>query len=285
MQPQCYGVIGNPIGHSLSPQIHEAFSRLTGIPLFYQRISAAVSEDGADFRKTTLQFFAQGGAGLNVTAPFKDFALSFADEAAPRAQKAGAGNTLSKITDGWRADNTDGIGFVRDLERQWGRSAQNARILIYGAGGATAGILEPLLAQKPRLLWLYNRTPQKTQALAERFADDGKIAVLSSLKSLPDEPFDLIINAISARIWKDAESLWKMPTTMPDTFFYDLMYMPDDTPFLRWVKTYGKTRYCDGLGMLIEQAAESFLIWHGVFPDTTSLHSHASLIELRAFRP
>lgn len=285
MTSQRYGVIGNPIAHSLSPQIHEAFSRITNIPLSYQRIAADISADGTAFRETALRFFAQDGRGLNVTAPFKDFALSFASEASSRAKKAGAANTLSKTGSGWHADNTDGVGFVRDLSRQWGRAAENARILVFGAGGATAGILEPLLAQNPESLWLHNRTSEKAESLARRFADDGKIDVLPALDRLPDEPFDLVINAISARALPDASVPWRMPKTTAATFFYDLMYMPHDTPFLIWAKSSGAERFCDGLGMLIEQAAESFSLWHGVFPETASLHAPTFMKELREFKP
>jgi shikimate 5-dehydrogenase len=279
-----YAVIGNPIAHSLSPLIHEAFSRQTDIPLSYQRLEAPLDDSGRSFREVVTRFFDEGGRGLNVTAPFKHFALSFAREAAENAQRADAANTLTPLADGWRADNTDGIGFIRDLHRQWKRTEKDARILIFGAGGATAGILGALLAQTPREICLYNRTADKAQALQQRFANDEKITVLPSLDTVSSRAFDLIINGISVRAVDQNNIPWHMPVISPDTLFYDMVYSLSDTPFMRWAKTNGVDMVCDGLGMLIEQAAESFFIWHGVLPDTAFLHAPEAFSALRTAR-
>lgn len=283
MNPLRYAVIGNPIAHSLSPLIHEMFSRQTGIALAYERLKAPLSDDGTLFREKVMQFFAEGGKGLNVTAPFKSFALSFSACAAENAFQAGAANTLTPLSGGWRADNTDGIGFIRDLYRQWGRSAEKARILIFGAGGAVAGILGELLAQKPTEICLCNRTEDKALALKRRFPDSGeKITILSLPQLLLREPFDLIVNGIGVRAVDQGGIPWQIPAVSDNTFFYDMVYSSAETPFVAWVRTQGMRHACDGLGMLIEQAAESFRIWHGVLPETAELHMSTFIEFLRA---
>jgi shikimate dehydrogenase len=272
-----FAVIGNPIAHSLSPQIHEAFAAQTGIALTYERIEAAVAPDATPFVDAVRKFFSDGGAGMNVTAPFKQPAFSFADDASRAAAHAQAANTLSVIpgTNHWNADNTDGPGLARDLERNLG-SLSGAKILIHGAGGAVAGVLHALLASGATVS-LINRTVSKAEALAKAFEGEGVIHVLQDWSGLSANRFDVVVNATSGRVLREGETLWPDALFSREIFYYDLVYAQEDTAFLRWVKTRASAegvsaRVKNGLGMLIEQAAESFRIWHGVMPETEPVH-------------
>jgi shikimate dehydrogenase len=262
-----YAVAGNPVAHSLSPRIHAEFARLTGQDLEYGRL---LVPDGA-FAVTARRFFDDGGRGLNVTVPCKEDAFRFAGRLSERARRAGAVNTLWLDGDGVHGDNTDGAGLVRDLVEVLGWPVAGRRLLILGAGGAVRGILGPLLAQQPARLIVANRTVDRAQALAAAFADAACAVEACGFDELAG-PYDLLLHATSAGL--DG----RLPTlpaglAAPDAAAYDLFYADRPTPFLRWAAAAGIERRADGLGMLIEQAAESFLDWRGVRPETDSLRT------------
>jgi shikimate dehydrogenase len=266
-----YGVVGNPIAHSKSPSIHAGFAAQTSQNLTYERILAPL--DG--FVATVRNFIAEGGKGLNVTVPFKLEAHTLADELTERARMAGAVNTL-KFSDGRiLADNTDGIGLVTDIQVNAGVSLKDKRVLLLGAGGAARGAILPLLQAQPASLTLANRSEDKAQALAQEFAACGHIEVaqFSTLRGA----FDVVVNATSASLGNE------MPPVPAEIFnaatlAYDMMYANKPTVFLQFAHVQGAT-IRDGLGMLIEQAAEAFFVWRGVRPDTTK-----TFADLRAAR-
>ena len=263
-----YAVIGNPIAHSRSPEIHAAFARQTGQDMSYERLLAPL--DG--FAATAMQFAREGGRGANVTVPFKLEAFALARERSGRAEHAGACNTLAWRGAHWYGDNTDGVGLVRDLTVNLGVSPAGRDILVLGAGGAGHGILAPLLATGPRSLVISNRTAARAEELARLFAADGPIAA-RTFAELGAQRFDLVIDATSANLTAvdhaDAAALpWPETVFAPGALAYDLKYAVEPTPFVHWARLHGAARAVDGLGMLIEQAAESFLLWHGVRPDT-----------------
>ena len=265
-EPDRYAVIGHPVAHSRSPFIHERFARQTGQSLSYSTIDATP----AAFEATVAQFFAGGGRGLNVTMPHKQAAMRRCAELTPRATRAGAVNTLAMRPDGSvLGDNTDGAGLVRDLLNNQGIRITGRRVLLLGAGGAARGALAPLLGLRPSLLVIANRTLARAQELAEDFADLGPLRA-RDLATLAGEPFDIIINATSASI---AGDLPPLPGALVsrESFYYDMGYARDDTPFVRWAQQQGCLRSAMGLGMLVEQAAESFHLWRGVRPDTASV--------------
>jgi len=255
-----YGVVGNPINHSKSPLIHAAFARATGQDLVYERIESPL--DG--FATTVREFFNAGGAGLNVTVPFKQEAWELADQRTDRAEMAGAVNTLFRDQSGqlW-GDNTDGPGLVCDLTENHGVALKGTRILILGAGGAVRGVLAPILEQQPASVTIANRTQAKAEALCEHFA--GEIPLNAVTFTDLSGPFDLIINGTSASLHGELPPLPDGLVTA-GTCSYDMMYGPDITVFNRWARDQGAERTLDGLGMLVEQAAESFWIWRGVRP-------------------
>ncbi|MBS0319607.1 MAG: shikimate dehydrogenase [Proteobacteria bacterium] len=258
-----YAVVGNPVAHSKSPTIHAAFARATGQAMTYERLLAPL--DG--FADTVRAFEAAGGKGLNVTVPFKLQAFALAVHASPRATAAGACNTLKLEADGWHADNTDGIGVVRDLSRNHGVSLADRDVLILGAGGAARGIVLPILGEKPRSVSIANRTESRAEDVAARFSRDGMVTPLP-VAALAGRTFDIVLNATSAGLAAGATLPWPRGLFRPGAFAYDLVYGDGPTLFLRWAGAQGVTRMADGLGMLIEQAAESFRIWRGVLPDT-----------------
>lgn len=265
MSNELYAVVGHPINHSKSPKIHSQFAQQTREPIEYIAIQAPL--DG--FTATVRQFFEGGGKGLNVTVPFKEQAWELADCRVARAEKAGAANTLYQNPEGQLiADNTDGHGLVRDLLANHDVQLKGARILVLGAGGAVRGVLGPLLEQHPASLTIANRTVAKAEALARLFADEAGTATLSACGfEEPDQPFDLIINGTSASLQGDLPPLCANVITA-DTVVYDMMYASHTTPFNQWALDNGAVRVFDGLGMLIEQAAESFRVWRGVRPET-----------------
>ena len=263
-----YAVIGNPVAHSKSPQIHAAFAQATGQDMSYERLLAPVG----GFAAVVEAFVRDGGRGLNVTVPFKLDAFAVAHKASDRAQAAGACNTLKRECDGWYADNTDGAGIVRDLTHNHDVRLTGCDLLVLGAGGAARGILMPVLAERPRSITICNRTMAKAEALALRFGGRGPIAAVAS-PALVGRDFDVVINATSAGLAGDVTLPWPAGLFRPHAFAYDMIYADAPTTFLRWANAQGVQRAADGLGMLIEQAAESFYLWRGVWPDTAPVFS------------
>ncbi|WP_369958446.1 shikimate dehydrogenase [Pseudomonas benzenivorans] len=265
-----YGVFGNPIGHSKSPLIHRLFAAQTGQPLSYEALLAPLD----DFEGFARAFFAEG-RGANVTVPFKEQAFRLADELSERARRAGAVNTLSKREDGsLLGDNTDGAGLVRDLRVNAGLELRGKRILLLGAGGAVRGVLEPLLAQQPAVLVIANRTVAKAEQLVAEFADLGPL-VASGFDWI-DAPVDLIVNGTSASLAGELPPIAASLIAPGRTICYDMMYARQATAFNAWAAEQGAARTIDGLGMLVEQAAEAFCLWRGVRPDSAPV-----LAELR----
>ena len=260
-----YALIGHPVEHSKSPLIHAAFARQTQQELSYQALPAPL--DG--FSDTVRMFRAEGGRGANITVPFKIEACSLATRLTERAKLAGAVNTLTFINNDILGDNTDGIGLVRDLIVNLACPLAGRHVLLLGAGGAARGALFPLFQTKPVSLTIANRTVERAQELRAAFLPHaGQTAFTAgSFKDLAGWEFDVVINATSASLEKKTLSL---PTNIfaPDAFVYDMMYGVGDTPFLAWARAAGVTRLSDGLGMLVEQAAESFALWRGVRPTT-----------------
>ncbi len=256
-----YAVMGNPIAHSKSPQIHARFAAQTGQDLAYEAM--LVATDG--FVEAVAAFRAKGGKGLNITVPFKQEAWQIEAERTPRAQRAGAVNTLCFL-DGGRvlADTTDGVGLVADL-LQNGLPLRGQRVLILGAGGAVRGVIEPILEQQPALLVIANRTVAKADELVQIFADIGALSAVG-FDGLAGQQFDLIINGTAASLEGEVPPI-------PDDVLaaggscYDMMYGKDATAFQRWAMQHGAAQALDGLGMLVGQAAESFYLWRGVRPE------------------
>ncbi len=258
--PDQYAVIGNPVAHSKSPQIHAEFARQTGQDLTYERLLAPI--DG--FIATVEAFHARGGRGVNVTLPFKGEAFSYSTRLSERARAAQAVNTLKFEGNVILGENTDGVGLVNDIAHNLGFVIAERRILLLGAGGAARGVIKPLLKQQPAQLVLANRTLGKGKRLARDFG--GRFEA-STYAALAGKRFDLGINATSA-------SLNGALPPLPHGVFakaslaYDMMYGPDETPFLAFARVEGAATLADGIGMLVEQAAESFLVWRGLRPNT-----------------
>jgi len=254
--PDRYAVFGNPITHSKSPRIQAEFARQTGQDLVYEAIEAPL----AGFADAVMAFRAAGGRGCNVTVPFKEQAYALATWRSERAKAAGAVNTLSFADDEIRGDNTDGIGLVRDLTDNLGLDLAGKRILLLGAGGAARGVGLPVMECKPAELFIANRTADKARELAARFNCHG-----GGYDALPGHCFDLIVNATAASLAGDMPPL---PNDIfaPGGLAYDMMY-GRDAPFLAFARAHGA--HCsDGLGMLVEQAAEAFFVWRGLRPDS-----------------
>lgn len=256
-----YRVVGDPIKHSKSPQIHAIFAENTQQNLNYeaQRIAPG------DFVRDVEAFFKQGGSGLNITVPFKQEAWSYATQLTERAQLAGAVNTLYLQNGSIVGDTTDGVGLVNDLMNNLGIQLVGQRILLLGAGGAVRGVIQPILQQQPAELVIANRTQAKAEQLAADFAHLGPVSA-SGFAQLSG-PFDVIINGTSASLQGDLPPL---PEHLlgPRACCYDMMYGAEPTPFMCWGRDQGAEQVFDGLGMLVEQAAESFFLWRGVRPDT-----------------
>jgi shikimate dehydrogenase len=262
-EPAEYGVVGHPVGHSLSPFIHAMFARATGQEMSY-RLHDVTAEEFAPF---LAWFFDQGGRGLNITVPHKIRAVEAANELTTRAAHAAAVNTLALRGDGTiLGDNTDGVGLVRDLCDNLGLIVTNRRILLIGAGGATRGVLAPLLGLSPTLVVIANRTPERATALAAAFADLGATQGLG-FGDVGTEPFDLIINATSASL---SGEMPPVPGAVvgAGTVCYDLAYGRTATAFVDWARALGCAQALQGWGMLVEQAAEAFRLWRGIRPAT-----------------
>jgi shikimate dehydrogenase len=258
-----YAVIGHPIAHSRSPWIHAQFARQTGEQLSYSALDIAPA--GLSLR--LIEFFAQGGRGLNVTVPHKQAVLPFLSQLSERARIAGAVNVIARHDDGaLHGDNTDGSGFVRDLTHNLRIELRGWRVLLLGAGGAARGLLAPLLALGPAQVVIVNRTADRAVQLAQQFAAHGPIHG-SGFDGLGSERFELIINATAAGLDGKLPPA-PVPLLRQADLCYDLAYGGGNTPFVRWAREHGVARCVDGTGMLVEQAADSFQIWRGVRPDT-----------------
>ena len=261
-----YAVMGNPIGHSLSPQIHNAFADETKQQLSYSTMLVELGQ----FTQTVSSFFNTGGKGLNVTVPFKQEAWALAEELSAEAEIAGAVNTLFKDqNDRLQGHNTDGIGLIRDIKNNHKSRLEGKNILVLGAGGATRGILLPLLREQPLHLCVANRTQSKAEELAVLFEGQGNVTS-SGLDELGGMKFDWIINASSASLQGELPAL-KADILNAGAVCYDLMYAEEDTIFCQWARQAGADKVMDGIGMLVEQAAESFYLWRGVRPNTAYL--------------
>ncbi|MGB0187419.1 MAG: shikimate dehydrogenase [Aequoribacter sp.] len=264
-----YAVFGNPIKQSRSPFIHAEFAKQTGMSFQYRAIRVELD----DFERSVIDFFKAGGSGLNVTVPFKEQAYQLASRHSARAVRAKACNTLKPDGDGVYGDNTDGIGLIRDMVANHGWNLRGARVLLLGAGGAARGVMEPLLRESPECLVVANRTLTKAETLAQEFADLGKVWARDLTDLSAELAFDVIINATSAGLKGETPDL-------PDSLLgdrcccYDMVYGAEPTAFMRWAAENAAWAVSDGLGMLVEQAAESFYIWHQERPDTASVINH-----------
>lgn len=257
-----YAVVGNPIAHSRSPEIHRLFAKQTKQSISYEKLAAPL--DG--FEEFALGLRDAGYLGLNVTIPFKLDAAKLADDLTPRARLAGAVNTLKFDGDVILGDNTDGIGFVRDVTERLKFKLAGSCILILGAGGGVRGLIGALLEEKPKWIAVANRTHGRAQELAEEFGIEA-----IHFDEVPAEHFDIVINGTATSLNH------AMPAIDPETFddctlAYDLVYAPEPTPFMQLAKSGGAEMVADGLGMLIEQAAESFCVWRGVRPSTAPVY-------------
>ena len=260
-----YAVVGNPVLHSKSPAIHTAFAKATGEDIYYGMIEAPV--DG--FRAAVDAFRESGGRGLNVTTPFKLDAFAMATHPSERAQLAGAVNAMKFDGDRMLAENFDGIGLVNDIEINLGYPLRGKRILLMGAGGAARGALLPFLERQPAVLHIVNRTPEKAASLAREYSGRGCISG-DGYEALHGERFDIIVNATSASQRGETPAVPK--SVFGDgSLAYELVYGKGLTPFLLGASEAGVARVADGAGMLVEQAAEAFLWWRGVRPDTRPL--------------
>nr|WP_314626586.1 shikimate dehydrogenase [uncultured Noviherbaspirillum sp.] len=260
-----YAVIGNPVAHSRSPEIHARFAQQTGEQVLYERLLAPLDR----FEQTVAAFIDAGGRGANVTVPFKLQAHAMATELSVRAQAAGAVNTLRFIDGIVYGDNTDGVGLVTDIVHNAGVVLRGKRLLLLGAGGAARGVLLPLLEQQPAELVIANRTPDRAVLLTQEFSAPHGVLRASSYDAL-DGAYDVIVNATSASL---AGALPPLAGAVfaAGALAYDMMYSREATAFMRFAAGHGAA-VRDGLGMLVEQAAESFFVWRGVRPDTGPVH-------------
>ncbi|MCP5267724.1 MAG: shikimate dehydrogenase [Zoogloeaceae bacterium] len=262
---ELYCVFGNPISHSKSPAIHNRFALQTGENLHYEARLAPI--DG--FVASVQAFIAEGGRGANVTVPFKEEAFRLCHELTPRAQLAGAVNTLSFAGKRIVGDNTDGAGLVRDLLSNLNTPLAGRRLLLLGAGGAARGAIGPLLEQTPASLFIANRTASKAAGLAQHFSALGNVQG-GAYQDLAGQQFEIVINATSASLGGNVPPLPE-DVFAPDALAYDMMYGKTDTPFIAMARAAGVTRLADGLGMLVEQAAEAFLVWRHIRPETAAV--------------
>ncbi|MDR7193554.1 shikimate dehydrogenase [Luteimonas terrae] len=266
MSPARLAVFGHPVAHSLSPRIHAAFAAQTGIAIAYEAIDAAPDV----FADALAAFAAAGGTGANVTLPLKELAHGLASTRSARAERAGAVNTLVRRGDAWHGDNTDGAGLVRDLTERHGLDLRGRRSLLVGAGGAARGVAPALLEAGISELYVVNRTASRTDALADALGEPGRVhpRYLEQLEELGE--FELIVNATSAG---RGGAMLSLPRSLVGvrTAAVDLSYGEASVPFLAWARAHGCRDAIDGLGMLVEQAAESFALWHGVRPETQAV--------------
>lgn len=276
MSPARFAVIGHPVAHSLSPRIHAAFARQTGIALEYGTIDTAPAE----FDAALAAFAAAGGTGANVTMPHKRRAAQACARLSEHARRCGVVNTLTRRDGAWDGDNTDGPGLVRDLTERHGQDLRGRRVLLIGAGGAASGIAPSLLDAGIGGLYIVNRTDARTDALADALGEPGRVHPRNFRDLDAIGAFDLIVNATSIGHASDGRDL-ALPGSLiaPRCDVVDLGYGQAAIGFLAWARALGADQLIDGLGMLVEQAAESFQVWHGVRPDTDAIYA-----ELRAAR-
>lgn len=268
-----YVLFGHPVSHSWSPFIHGLFARQLGHQIEYRLVDVGAD----DFRRTVIDFFVGGGHGANVTLPHKRAAAEVVNELTPRAEKAGAVNAIAvRRGDRLLGDNTDGVGLVIDLRINHGVSLAGSRILLLGAGGAVRGVLGPLLQEGPAAVLIANRTASRAEELAHDFTGLGPVSG-SALDGIGEGPWDVVINGTSASLAGEVPELPDRPFGRR-TLCYDMSYGRGDTPFMTWAAARGAGRVCKGFGMLVEQAAESYLLWRGVRPPTApALTALASL--------
>ena len=289
--PDRYAVLGQPVAHSQSPFIHAAFARQTGQRLDYGRVECPL--DGFEASVRGFIALASPAAGIgpargcNITVPFKFQVLPLAHQRSARASLAQAANVLGFDADGWWADNTDGIGLVRDIEGHAGHRLAGQRLLLIGAGGAAAGVLGPLISAGCQAVTVANRTLAKAQALVQRhqaWADQHGTRLWASTLEAPDSAFDVVLNSSASSLAGVAAPV-AASVLRPGTLAVDLMYGPAAQPFLQWAADHGATSR-DGLGMLVEQAAEAFRLWRGVMPETApvlaALRAHLAKIAATA---
>jgi shikimate dehydrogenase len=258
-----YAVFGNPIKHSKSPLIHASFARQCDLQLQYRAVRVEI--DG--FAQAARTFFEGGGAGLNVTVPFKQEAFELADTLSDRALRAGAANTLTPLPSGGiAADNTDGIGLVSDMVVNLGWAVRGLRVLVLGSGGAVRGILEPLMRERPKELLIVNRTASRAAQLASEFSDLGPVEG-GAYSLIGSRQFDLVINGTSAGL---SGEMPELPASLltDHSCCYDMVYGAEPTVFMRWAAHHAAWAVSDGLGMLVEQAAQSFYLWNKAKPET-----------------
>jgi shikimate dehydrogenase len=264
--PDQYGVVGHPVAHSWSPFIHGMFAKATAQNLVYRLFD--ITPD--NFRREALRLFTNGVRGLNITLPHKQAAAELVNQLTPRAERAQAVNTIAFFEDtALLGDNTDGLGLIADLERNLGMVLADKRVLILGAGGAVRGVLGPLLERDLRALVIANRTPERARKLATEFADLGTISGCG-FADIEGPPYDLIVNATAASLQGEMPDL-PVGLVGEATVCYDMAYGRGHTPFTLWAKSLHAARTTKGWGMLVEQAAESFLLWRGIRPDTQSV--------------
>jgi len=277
-----YAVFGNPVAHSKSPVIHRLFAEQTKQDITYDKQLVELGQ----FSQTAKKFFDEGGKGLNITVPFKLDAYEFSDVLSERAKLAGAVNTLKKMPDGKiYGDNTDGVGLMRDITQNLGWEITGKNILILGAGGAVRGIMGPLLDKKPNSITIANRTLQKAEELSKLFSTSSiyiKVWDISpDILIPPDQPFDLIINGSSGALGKISEDISHFVFAVKHSSnvnTYDMMYGKNETHFLSTARKMRCSGMADGLGMLVEQAAESFRLWRG---DQFQLNTQSVIDEVR----
>ena len=267
-----YGVMGYPVSHSRSPVIHRLFALQTGEELQYELLQVSPEK----LEPAVRQFQRTGGKGLNVTVPHKSEVTRLVDQLSERASTAGAVNTLSFEDDEILGDNTDGFGLLRDLTVNLALTLQGANILVLGAGGATRGIIGPLLEMEPVALRIANRTLGKAQALADHFSRMGPVTACRFNVVPVSDQYDLIINATSAGLHGDAPP-YPSAAISEKTVCYDLSYGLNATPFSSWAAEHGAAQSVMGWGMLVEQAAESFRVWRGMRPNTSEVLKHMKI--------
>jgi shikimate dehydrogenase len=261
--PVRFALFGHPVSHSWSPFIHGMFARQFDHVVDYK----VQDVEPGGFRQSVINFFVEGGGGANVTLPHKPAAAEIVNELSARAERARAVNTIvRRSATELYGENTDGIGLVTDLTRNLAVAIEGARLLILGAGGATRGVLAPLLEQEPREVRIANRTPERAQQLAEEFSDLGEVSA-SGFDEVDDRPWDVVINATAASLAGEVPELPPYAVGR-NSVCYDMAYGRGDTAFMRWAAERGSKRAYKGWGMLVEQAAESYLLWHGVRPET-----------------
>jgi shikimate dehydrogenase len=264
--PDRYGLVGHPVEHSRSPFIHTLFARQTGQHITYELIDVSP----AGLETAVRGFGAAGGRGLNVTVPHKAAAFALCGEVTHAARVAGAINTITIDGNRLRGDNTDGVGFIRDVTVNQGFDLAGRSVILFGAGGAARGIVGPLLAEKPAKLVIANRSRQRAAELVAHFGNPPEIEIVEFDKLASQPAFDLLVNASSAGL-KGEATPFPGSLVNAESFCYDMVYSRNDTPFVTWAHDHGAGHAVQGWGMLLEQAAESFRIWRGVMPVTAPI--------------